>query len=128
LDYKGSYATFHSASAKEAIKRLSMLGVKEIDLCGIDLVVVQKRWDKIDLKRGNRQEIRRVTEIAELVEKKNCVEIRPIFEFNHSKGVLRKKSKSVRATAKIRNSFSLSPGALEKELTKRKRKILRQGK
>lgn len=57
---KTCYATFHASSAKEALRRLRLLGFKKADLDSIGLIVVQKRID--DEKTG--REKRRITEIA----------------------------------------------------------------
>ncbi len=118
---KGSYATFHSTSSLEAIKRLSLLGVKEIDLCSLDLIVVQKRWDQIDLKKDTRREMRRVTEIAELLEKNSAARVKTLYSYSHSRQRLEKKEKSQKAALKIKRAFSLSEKAFKREIARRKR-------
>jgi len=122
LNRKGSYATFHAGSVNEAIKRLSLLGVKEIDLCSIDLVVVQKRWDSID-KSGPRRELRRVVEIAEITEKNGLPKVNSLFGFNYSKGKLERKEKSEKVKLKVKRAFSFSEKAFAKELAKRRKEI-----
>ncbi len=106
----------------EAIKRLSLLGVKEIDLCSIDLVVVQKRWDSID-KSGPRRELRRVVEIAEITEKNGLPKVNSLFGFNYSKGKLERKEKSEKVKLKVKRAFSFSEKAFAKELAKRRKEI-----
>lgn len=59
---KTCYSTFHASSAKEALRRLRLLGFKKADLDSIGLIVIQKRID--DKKTG--KEIRRITEIAKV--------------------------------------------------------------
>jgi Flp pilus assembly CpaF family ATPase len=115
---KGSYASFHAASAEEALKRLELLGVKRMDLCSIDLLLVQKRWDKI--QAGGRMEMRRVVEVAEVLEKNAEPKLNLLFEFNHAKGRLEKKGESARVKEKIKKAFSLTEKGFEKELKKRK--------
>ena len=116
---KGSYATFHSVSVIEALKRLSLLGVKEIDLCSIDLLLVQKRWDKIDLKRGTRTEQRKIVELGEVLERKGKPEINTLFEYSHSRKRLERKNKSMKVKNKIRNAFSMTEKEFAGELKKR---------
>ncbi|MFH1696727.1 MAG: ATPase, T2SS/T4P/T4SS family, partial [Candidatus Diapherotrites archaeon] len=63
---RGSYATFHAQSAKECVARMRKLGVMEIDLSAVDIVLVQRRWNRA-VKGGQRmEEIRRVVEVAEV--------------------------------------------------------------
>jgi len=121
---KGSYATFHSTSSIEALKRLALLGVKEIDLCSLDLVLVQKRWDKIDAS-GRRKELRRLVEISEITEKNSRPKINTLYAYNHSKDRLERKGKSAKAARKIANAFSLSGKALQAEAARRKKLIER---
>lgn len=124
---KGSYATFHSTSSLEAVKRLSLLGVKEIDLCGLDLIVVQKRWDWINLRKGTRREMRRVVEIAEVLEKNSRARVKALYSYSHSRQRLERREDSTKAAAKIKRAFSLSDSGFRKELNRRKR-LLSTGK
>ncbi len=81
---RGSYATFHSQSAKETLSRLRSLGVLEIDLPSIDVIVVQRRMMKYDIKKRQSIEIRRIVEIAE-VDKENIGKTNPIFSYDYKK-------------------------------------------
>src|SRR3989338_3309739 len=65
---KGSFFTFHADSASEALLRLKALGVSGEDLDALDLILVQKRISFFDSKNKRATELRRVTEIAEVVE------------------------------------------------------------
>ena len=58
---KTAYSTFHASSAKEALRRLILLGFRKADLDSLGLIVVQRRFDG-----KNGKEIRRVTEIAKV--------------------------------------------------------------
>ena len=49
---KGSFATFHAQSADECLSRLNALGIDKGYLESIDLIIVQKRWDKVDIEKG----------------------------------------------------------------------------
>lgn len=118
---KGSYATFHALSADEALKRFKNLGLMEMDLSALDLIVVQKRWTKIDSRKKTRQELRRVIEIAEVIEGKNNAELNPLFEYDFKKDCLKKSRESQKVCQKIMNTFSLTKKQLEKELRKRKK-------
>ena len=124
---KGSYATFHSTSSLEALKRLALLGVKEIDLCSLDLVMVQKRWDKIDTRRGQRKEVRRVVEISEITEKNGMPKVNALYTYSHSRDRLERKGKSARAAGKIMNAFSFGKKGLQAEVARRK-KLIEQGR
>lgn len=99
---KGSYATFHAQSAKEAIQRMKKLGVKEMDLESIDLIVVQRRWTKINKKE--RKEQRRVTEIAEILE---GGKLNMLYEYDFGRDLLAERNESVKVIKKIMNSFSV---------------------
>jgi Flp pilus assembly CpaF family ATPase len=61
---KGSYATFHAQSSRDAMARLSMMGCLESDLEGIGLFIVQRRVSVYDRARRKIGEQRKVTEIA----------------------------------------------------------------
>ena len=118
---KGSYATFHSTSAAEALKRLQLQGVKEIDLCSLDLLLVQRRWDKVDLKRNSKTELRRVMEACEITEKNGRPALKKLFEYSYKKDRLERKNKSVEVRKKIRQAFSLGEKEFNRELAKRKK-------
>jgi len=101
---KGSYATFHAESASEALQRMQSLGVKKESLGSIDLIVVQKRIQRINLK-GQRKEERKVTEICEIGKDGN---LRVLFELNHKEGNLKEKNKSIRIMEKVIQTFSIN--------------------
>jgi Flp pilus assembly CpaF family ATPase/NAD-dependent dihydropyrimidine dehydrogenase PreA subunit len=82
---KGSYATFHSVNTKEAVTRLKSLGIPRIDLAAIDIMVLQRRWNRYI---GNRPvEMRRVKEICEITEDG---ETRKLFDYDSSVDELRR--------------------------------------
>ncbi len=118
---KGSYATFHGKSAKEAINRLEKFGASKTDLHSIDLIVVQKRWTKIDSEKGNRTELRKVFEITELLESENCIKQNKIFEFDFEKFGLAEKSISKKVFEKAKRCFGKNEKELLKELSARQK-------
>ncbi|MBT7241048.1 MAG: CpaF family protein, partial [Candidatus Diapherotrites archaeon] len=109
---KGSYATFHAESALEALQRMQSMGVEKDSLDSIDLIVVQKRIQKIS-KSGHRKEERKVTEICE-IEKEG--KLRTLFEFDYNTGKLKEKNKSVRILNKIMQTFSINKTEYDKLL------------
>lgn len=117
---KGSYATFHGQSAKEALNRLLSLGSREQDLASIDLVIVQRRWNLIE--RGKSREIRRVTEVAELCERPGKgLSLNGLFRFDYAKGGLVQCGESERVFEKAARSFCFGRDGFEKEIKRRKR-------
>ncbi len=120
---RGSYATFHAQSAKETVVRLKSLGVLEIDLASIDLILVQKRWNRIDLRKGIGKELRRVVEIAEVVEKNGKVELSPLYEFNYKRDGLEGMNDSKKIIEKMVKTYNLNKGELTKEINKKRKEI-----
>lgn len=117
---KGSYATFHALTGKEFITRMKNLGLMEMDLNAIDLVLVQKRWNSINLEKGIKREERHVIEASELLNEEGKTKLNTLFEFDFKKKKLAKKNSSVRIKNKIKQCFGLSEKELKKELKKRK--------
>ena len=122
---KGSYATFHALSGEEALARLRNQGVKEMDLKALDLVIVQKRWTDIDLKKKVKRELRRVIEVSE-VKQEGGAGLRPLFKFNYRKRRLEKAGESQRVKEKVCQAFGFTRKEFERELRKRK-KCLEKG-
>jgi Flp pilus assembly CpaF family ATPase len=116
---KGSYCTFHGQSSEDVVKRALNYGVSPLDLAAVDLIVVQRRWDKIDLEQNKRKEVRHVTEVSELLLEKGGVRTNRIFEFNFKKGRLERSGESERATEKMEMCFSMGRMGLQKEAKRR---------
>ncbi len=114
---KGSLASFHAESAQEAITRMKRLSMTEDDLMALDLIIVQKRFTKINGKQT--KELRRVIEISEIVREKDKTTIRKLFDFDFEKDSLIEKEKSIRIIEKIKKSFSIN--SIDKELKNRMR-------
>ncbi len=114
---KGSYATFHAQSAAETLLRLKSIGVNELDIGSIDLVLVQRRWNRIE--HGIAIEQRRVIEISEVSNENSAVELNCLFGFDYKKDKLEKKNESKRVFEKLEKCFGLGKKGIEKELKKR---------
>ncbi len=63
---RGSYATFHAGSIKEAVARLKTFGVREMDLDTIDCIIVQRRMLLYDRKKKTNREVRQVVELGDV--------------------------------------------------------------
>ncbi len=118
---KGSYATFHAQSGGEALTRLKKLGVLEMDLASIDLIVVQKRWNRIDLAANVRSETRRVIEVSEVLAADGKTKLNPLFAFDYVEGRLVRKNASQRLREKLCRTFGLSEEELVLELARREK-------
>ncbi len=124
---KGSYATFHALTGNECITRMKNLGLMEMDLNSIDLILVQKRWNSIDLKKGIKKEQRHLIEASETLNYKGKVMLNTLFEFDFQKRKLIKKNESLRVKNKIKQCFSFNEKEYKNEIKKRK-KLLEQMK
>ena len=118
---KGSYATFHAESAKEALQRMKSLGVEKESLCSIDLIVVQKRIQRINSK-GHRKEERKVTEICEINKDGNIIEL---FSLDSTQSTLIFKNESKRVKEKVMQTFSVSQSEYKKLINKRKNCLIK---
>ena len=120
---KGSYATFHANSAKEAVKRLEFLGIRSVDIASIDLLLIQRRWPRAINKRIFEE--RRIIEVAELSEK---AKLRMLYRFDYKKNRLIKTNKSRRIAEKIERTFGARAGKVIKEREKALKKYLQTEK
>lgn len=116
---KGSIATFHAQSAFETIQRLKKLGAQDTELLALDLIIVQKRWDKTSIKKGSRKEVRKITEIAEVRQTESGIEPLVLFGFNYKKNRLELKNEGQRVIGKISRSFGESKKAIFREMNSR---------
>lgn len=118
---KGSYATFHAQSANEALIRLKSLGIGEIDLGSIDLILVQRRWNIIG-KNSGQKEIRRITEIAEVLQENSSARLNALYGYDYRKGCLIAKNKSSRVLGKIIKCHNFSNAAFIKEMSRNEKR------
>ncbi len=131
---RGSFATFHAQSAREALARLCSHGILPVDLQSLDLIIVQRRMARVH--GGTGREVRRCMEICELEavgggvpmpvrssqvlsERDGMPELVPIFSYDYGKDALVGKGTGKRLSEKIRRSFGFSQEELEKELAER---------
>jgi len=115
---RGSYATFHAQSSKETLRRLHSLGVLDIDLQSIDLIIVQRRMMKYDVKTREIKEIRRIIEISE-VDKESSMKTQNLFEYDYEKDGLIQVYKNSKLLEQVRKSLGLTKKELEDELKAR---------
>ena len=95
-----------------------------MDLASIDLILVQKRWNSIDLASNARTEVRRVIELSEVVMQQGRAGLNTLFEFDYAGKTLQKKNESTRLREKLCRTFGLSEAALGEELARRERLLL----
>lgn len=115
---RGSFATFHAQSAREALTRLKSKGIEEMDISALDLIAVQRRW--VSYAKGAKKEIRRMTEISEVVEnEQGGIGLNKIYEYDHEKDSLARKCESKRIADKICRSFGLEKGEFYSEIERR---------
>jgi Flp pilus assembly CpaF family ATPase len=122
---KGSLATFHAQSAREALNRFRTLGVFAIDLCALDLIVVQKRVSRVEPKTNMRFEERRVTEVCEVAEETDALAFRRLFSFDFASGQWNAMERSVRVMEKACRTFGLDAEGFGRELARRARLLER---
>jgi archaeal flagellar protein FlaI len=120
---RGSYATFHAESALEAIQRLKTFGIEENSLGCIDLILVQKRINKINQKTRSRKEERKVIELCEVIKNGKEVIVRQLFEYDYEKDKLIKKLEGSKVIEKIKKTFSVNEKQI-KSMIKEKEKLI----
>ncbi len=121
---KGSYATFHAQNSREAVNRLSGLGIPAEDLSAVDLLVLLRRISIYDGHTRKKTEIRRVVEIAEISDQgKPAI----LFGYDHLSDalVLRKKGlKESKILRKICQNYRTTPSELFLEMEARVKTIV----
>ncbi len=116
---KGSYATFHSQSSREALNRMKALGASEADLAALDLILVQRRWNIVGRETGMAREVRRVVEATELIEQGGRVLFNCLFRHDFQHDRLLQVGESRRVMQKAMNCFSLNRKQLLAETRRR---------
>jgi|GEM_PF-303438 len=120
---KGTYTTFHSQNANETLLRLVSYGVIENDLGVIDLIIVQRRYNKYT--GGKISDLRNVTEICELLFEKDKPVLNKLFEFDLNKGKLMFVGIPKKIFSKFRLAFGIkNQRDLNKLITIQKKKLL----
>ncbi len=77
---RGCYATFHSQSCRETLRRFKFYGISELDFRSIDGLLVQRRLLGYDRRKRKTVEVRRMVELA-LGDLEN-----PVMAFDSRKG------------------------------------------
>jgi len=116
---RGSYATFHAQSSVEALNRLRSLGVLDIDLPSIDVIVIQRRMMKYNIKTRNSVEVRRIVEIAE-VDKKNIGRTNPLFVYDYEKDKWKPNYQDSELLSRLSSSLGMTKKDTLAEIKKRK--------
>ena len=116
---KGSYATFHGLSLKDAVSRLIEQGFRKENLGALDLIALQKRWTVFDKKTGNSREERRLVELAELSGTGKAACGKTLFRFSVPKGAMDKTRRPEKTLEKIMASHSFTKKEYGIEIKKR---------
>ncbi|MFA6530604.1 MAG: ATPase, T2SS/T4P/T4SS family [Candidatus Micrarchaeia archaeon] len=122
---RGSYATFHAKSGKEALQRFRSFGINDADAGSIDLIVVQRRMLCYDRKKRKNYEVRRVVEISEVAGSGTGIPIVvPVFSSNHGSlsGSLSFNKKS-NFVSRLAGELGLSEKEFSSELKEREKLI-----
>lgn len=103
------------------------LGTLEIDLAALDLVLVQRRWNRIG--KASNKETRRVVEVAELCQRDGKLQSNTLFRYDYGKDKLQEVNESIAVFEKARRSFRFDRKGFREELLKRQEFLSRlQGK
>ncbi|MCD6279366.1 CpaF family protein [Candidatus Micrarchaeota archaeon] len=115
---RGSYATFHAQSSVEALRRMHSLGVLDIDLQSVDVILVQRRMMKYNVKTHKMNEIRRVVDIAE-VDKEKVMKVKPLvsYDYENDKWIINHKDSDL--LKRVRKSLGLTESDMKNELKRR---------
>ncbi len=112
---RGSYATFHAQSAREAVARMKSLGAPDTDINSIGLIVIQKRL----AGRGRNRESRKALEIAEVAMNGDSAEAVLIYQYDYGVRSLKRTKTQSRTEEAIMNELGLGKKELKKELSDR---------
>lgn len=102
---KGTYATFHGQTAREALARLQQFGIRPLDMASINLLLVQRRWTQFGEGKKPR-EVRRVTEIVEVyADAHEHLKLNPVFTLNMDTHTLEKRHDSILLPSRFAYTF-----------------------
>jgi Flp pilus assembly CpaF family ATPase/ferredoxin len=119
---KGTYTTFHSQSANEALLRLKSYGVLETDLGVIDLIITQRRYNKYN--KGKTIDLRNVTEVCEVIYNGSKITLNKLFEYDIFKERLVKKNDPVKVFEKFKIAFHIKSKKELYTLYKKQEKLI----
>ncbi len=103
---KGTYTTFHSQTANEALLRFKSYGVLETDLGVVDIIITQRRYNKYTNKKSI--DLRNITEICEVIFDDSSLKLNKLFEFDVFKNKLIKKNDPVKVLDKFKIAFNIN--------------------
>jgi len=118
---RGSYATLHARDSRDALARLSSLGVRQADLLALDLIVVLRR--AAAFADGRFSESRKCTEISEVADDGGVPRAARLFALDRKSGRLAPRSLGSRAKERICAAFGFGGGELSREISRRARFI-----
>ncbi|MEW6328545.1 MAG: ATPase, T2SS/T4P/T4SS family [Candidatus Micrarchaeota archaeon] len=114
---RGSYATFHAQSAHETLARLRSLGVLQMDIGSLDIIVVQRRMLRYNPKTCASAELRRATEICELIPNGDALpKANVIFEYDFKTDRLERRNSDSKIVERVSRNFGISESEFEREL------------
>jgi flagellar protein FlaI len=116
---KGSYATFHAESSKEAIERLISFGIEKNAIMSIDIIIVQKRISKINKKTKSRNETRKIVEVCEIINNDGEIETNMLFKYDFEKDTWIKINDSIRIKEEIKKVYSVNEKEYKKLLNEK---------
>ncbi len=119
---KGTYTTFHSQSANEALLRFKSYGVLETDLGVIDLIITQRRYNKY--LKGKSIDLRNITEICEVIYKDGKISLNVLFYFDIYKNKLIKVNDSIKIYEKLKFAFDIKNKKDYLKIYKKQEKII----
>jgi len=112
---KGSFSTFHAQNGRDCLVRLKSFGISPVDLCSLDMMVVQRRWTRYSKAP---QDIRRIMEIDSVG--KEEPKIIKLFEYDQRKDCLKRNSLyGTDVFKKICFNFNFGRKKFEEELRRR---------
>jgi len=126
---RGSYATFHAQGARETLVRMRSLGALPIDMQSIDMIVVQRRMMRYDAERRKGREVRRCTEICEMVrngegDENSIPVLSTIFKYDMKKDALVPTGRRSLLAERVRETFGMGAREFGLELRRRARFLL----
>ncbi|MFH0906441.1 MAG: ATPase, T2SS/T4P/T4SS family [archaeon] len=108
---KGTYTTFHSDSANDTLLRLKSYGVMECDLSSIDLIVIQRRYNRYNFEEdlidnNTKSDIRKIFEISEVIYENDCAKLNCLYSYD----VLKDKFVRLNAPKRLLSKFKIAFG------------------
>jgi flagellar protein FlaI len=118
VGHRGSMATIHANSGREAVKRLENppMNVPRALIPAIDVMVVVHRT--FDRRKGF---VRRVTEVSELSRIEDQVALNPVFEWDSENDFVKRTSASMESKEKLAAACNLKIAEVTEAIDEKKR-------